>query len=155
MGSDEVSRRGSNDIDEHAFAGWDPTNELSEDDREAITTLVTLRARDHTMIAVIDARLKLIEGELVPMCECGWRGRVEGWMPPSSRRDSSHQFISHKNNAHVIRIQQEHDARVAASALEHVAAEWTGEVSVAQWLRAQADRVRAAKVYDGQHWPHA
>lgn len=150
-----MSGQGPYDVDGHAFTGWESTNELSGDDREVVQILAEHRIPDPQVRAAVDERLKLIEGDLVPTCECGWRGHAEEWERPSARDQTSSQHISHKHHAQMTRVQGEHGARVAASALEHVAAEWSGDAGFAQWLRAQANHLRDAKLYDGEHWPES
>ncbi len=48
-----------------------PSTTAREDDREGIATLTELRAWDREMNAVIDAKLKQMEGDLAPTCDRG------------------------------------------------------------------------------------
>ncbi|MGW8483556.1 hypothetical protein ACWGJP_10480 [Microbacterium sp. NPDC055903] len=144
----------SHDMAEHVFAGWEPVNVISDEDREVIQILTKLGARDLASREIVEAKLKSIEGDLVPTCGCGWRGFADTWMPASSREHlTGQQFISHQHNARMDAIQGKFGARVAASAFDYAADAWPGDPEVAQWLRAQAEYLRDAGYYVGEQWP--
>lgn len=139
---------------EHVFAGWEPVNNISNEDREVIQVLTKHGGHDRASREIVEAKLKSIEGDLVPTCECGWRGLADTWMPVSARNyQTGQQFISHQHNARMDAIQGKFGARVAASAFDYAANAWSGDPAVADWLRTQAEHLRDAGYYVGEQWP--
>lgn len=149
-----MSRRSQFDVDDHEFAGWEPENTLNEEDRELIRILKEQQGLGWQTQDAVDKRLKTVEGDLVPTCECGWRGRPVDWMSVSERTcyTGAH-HISHKRSAQYERAQRKYAAQMAAAALKHAADAWEGDPEVAPWLRARADDVLELGQYDGEQWP--
>lgn len=154
MGS---GRRGRFRIDGHDFTGWEPANELSDEDLDEVDLIEYLqkeRVLDIKTRNALDEKRKHIEGDLTPTCECGWRGVPDNWIPASSRRyQSGHQHINHKHAEEMKRLQGRSAAEMAAAALDHAADSWTGDAEVTQWLRARADHIIEVGQYDGEEWP--
>lgn len=147
-------RRDEFEIEGHEFTGWVPANELTEEDRELVRVLSEQRVYDRRTQDVVDQRLKTVEGDLIPTCECGWRGQPDDWFPVSSRsRLTGTQHINHKHSAQLERIQHKYAAKMAASALGHAADAWDGDPDVAMWLRARTDHILDVGYYDGEEWP--
>ena len=152
-----MSRRESFEVDDHRFAGWEPATELTSDaldEIDLIESLQTGRDLDIETRDSLDEKRKLIEGDLVPTCECGWRGVPDDWIPASSRNHlTGHQHNNHKHAEEMKRIQHQFAADMAAAALNHAADAWTGDPDVAQWLRARVNHVLEVGQYDGETWP--
>ena len=142
-------------VEGHGFEGWESAKSLSDEDRELVAILKASHGRlDPMTVEVVEERLRRVEGDQVPVCECGWRGYAESWSAPSStERSGSRQHITHKHKAQVECAQRVHAADMAAAALRHAAEAWTGEPSVVDWLRTRAEHIDAVGAYDGQTWP--
>lgn len=151
------ARRRRFDVNGHDFAGWEPSNELSEEDQEEIDLIESLqkgRVLDSKRRDSLDEKRQRIEGKLIPTCECGWRGDPVGWLSPSFRRhQTGQQYIEHKHSSEMSRIQGRYAAEMAAAALDHAADAWDGDPDFATWLRARADRIIEVGYYDGEEWP--
>lgn len=132
-------RRGTSQVEGHAYVGWELAKPLSDEDRERVEALrarTRLDARDD-----IDERVRSITGPIVPVCECGWTGWEEPWQPPAARsRRGGQQHIAHRHMARMDALELEHAADVAA-ALRHAAQGWEGDDEVAHWLEARAEHV--------------
>jgi len=149
-------RRSGYIVEGHEFAGWIPAEQPSDEAKEKIELLSeALRTRfDPATRKTVEETLGKLEGELVPMCACGWRGYAEPWVDPLARsRGGGQQHIQHKHFAQVDRIQQQFAADTAAAALRHAAESWTGNDEVRRWLEERAEHIKAVGMYDGERWP--
>lgn len=143
----------------HEHAGWEPATPLTDEDKRKVERIELERIElgrtdvDFKLKQRLDALLKELEGDLVPVCTGGWRGLPGGWKPPHSRtRSGSHQQISHELNVRMDLSTQWFAAGRAAAALIHAAEAWTGEEDVAQWLRAPAEHILNVGLYNGEVW---
>lgn len=139
----------------HDFAGWEPAEPVSETDGRFDHALhdawdqLTPDERD-----LLTGRARQVEGDLVPVCACGWRGRPEEWQPaPHREPNGGLQHSTHKNGARIDQAAQEFAAVTAAATLVHAAEDWEGDADVSEWLRPRAQHVRDVGLYDGQTWP--
>lgn len=139
----------------HEHARWEPATPLSDEDKRKVARIELGRTDvDFKLKQRLDDLLKELEGDLVPVCTCGWRGLPGAgslptlsdpqWQPP----------------ANLARTQRPHGPvhpavcrGRAAAALIHAAEAWTGEEDVAQWQRARAEHILNVGLYDGELWP--
>lgn len=152
-----TGRRGRFTVEGHEFTGWIPAKELTADEQDAIERLegaMNDRSLGFEVHQSLERKRKQIEGDLVPTCECGWKGLPDDWTPPSSReRLTGQQHVSHRHKAEMDRIIGHQAAQMAAAALDHAADAWDGDEVVAQWLRERAERIAEVGYYDGEEWP--
>jgi hypothetical protein len=139
----------------HEHAGWEPATPLTDEDIRKVERIEFGRTKvDFKLKKRFDDLQKELEGDLVPVCACGWRGLPEDWEPPHSRsRSGGQQQISHELNVRMDLSAQRFAAGRAAAALIHAAKAWTGEEDVTQWLRARAEHILNVGLYDGEVWP--
>lgn len=149
--------RGRFSIEGHEFAGWIPAKELTTEEQEKIERLedaMNDRSLGFEVHQSFERQRKEIEGDLVPTCECGWKGLPDDWISPSFRNHrTGQQHISHRHKAEMDRIVGHQSARMAAAALDHAADAWDGDETVAQWLRERAEHIVEVDYYDGEGWP--
>ncbi|WP_336649123.1 hypothetical protein [Microbacterium sp. MMO-10] len=145
---------GNSEILAHSFGGWVPTRELTAKERDILVALESQRPHfDLAATEELNERRAAIEGDLVPVCACGWRGAPEPWQPKSSRSSrGGQQHIEHKHHARLNAINGAFAAEIAAAALRH-AADAATDPSVAAWLEDRASRVEQVGQYDGEVWP--
>lgn len=152
-----TGRRGRFKVDGHEFTGWIPAKELTADEQEKIERLedaMNDRSLGFEVQQSLERQCKQIEGDLVPTCECGWKGLPDDWISPSFRNHrTGQQHISHRHKAEMDRIVGHQSARMAAAALDHAADAWDGDEAVAQWLRQRAEHIVEVDYYDGEEWP--
>jgi hypothetical protein len=139
----------------HEFVGWEPSKSLSDEDREAVEIIQEhRRGLDWSVQQALDERMANIEGELVPVCACGWKGYEEAWEPPGSRSpNGGQQFNSHRLNAEMTAATQRLAASTAAAALRHAAEAWSGDEKITRWLEARAAHIESVGRYDTETWP--
>ena len=139
----------------HEHAGWEPATPLTDEDKRKVERIELGRTKvDFKLQQRFDDLQKEVEGDLVPVCACGWRGLPEDWKPPHSRsRSGGQQQNSHELNVRMDLSAQRFAAGRAAAALVHAAEAWTGDEAVAQWLRARAEHILNVGLYDGEAWP--
>jgi hypothetical protein len=149
------SRPRSATFEGHEHAGWEPATPLTDEDKRKVERIELGRTIvDFKLKKRFDDLQKELEGDLVPVCPCGWRGLPEDWKPPHSRsRSGGQQQISHELNVRMDLSAQLFAAGRAAAALLHAAEAWTGDEAVAQWLRARAEHILNVGLYDGEVWP--
>lgn len=151
-----MSRRGPVVVEGHEFTGWESAQALSDEAQEKVERIEAgyKILSDPRQRQILDDELRKVEGDLVPTCECGWKGLPDDWAPPGSRsRRGGQQHISHKHTEEMKRHQGKLGAQIAAAALDHAADAWTGDAKVEQWLHARADHVLEVGYYDGEKWP--
>ncbi len=74
------ARRGRNELQGHAFAGWVTARELSAEDLDLIEVIEERRpGLDWTTQKALDKRQAAVEGDILPTSECGWKGLAEDW----------------------------------------------------------------------------
>ena len=139
----------------HEHAGWEPATPLTDEDKRKVERIEFGRTKvDFKLKERFDDLQKELEGGLVPVCACGWRGLPEDWKPPHSRsRSGGQQQNSHELNVRMDLSAQRFAAGRAAAALVQAAEAWTGDEAVAQWLRARAEHILTVGLYDGEVWP--
>lgn len=152
-----TGRRGRFEVDGHAFAGWIPAKELTAHEQEKIERLedaMNDRSLGFEVHQSLERQRKEIEGDLVPTCECGWKGLPDDWIAPLSRSHrTGQQHVSHRHQAEMNRIVGHQAARMAAADLDHAADAWDGDEAVVQWLRERAEHIVEVDHYDGEEWP--
>jgi|GEM_PF-6471309 len=142
-------------LEGHEFAGWEPLKPLSDEDRALIDVITEqYHGLSWPTQKIQDERLASLEGELVPVCSCGWRGYEEPWEPPGSRSTRGGcQFNSHELNVQMTAATQRQAAKTAATALRHAAEAWPGDQEGSQWLKERAEHIETVGLYDGKTWP--
>ncbi|WP_249521929.1 hypothetical protein [Microbacterium sp. ER1] len=145
---------GRTQLPEHRFAGWALTRELSAEERELVAAIETRRSPLEVAASrELDERRAAVEGDLVPVCTCGWRGAPEPWQPTRFRSSrGGQQHIEHKHHARLNAINGAFAADIAAAALRH-AADAATDPAVVAWLEGRAAHVEQVGHYDGQVWP--
>lgn len=143
-------------VEGHEFAGWEPAEPLSDDDRLKLERISEARDNIHDPV-VRQGFVKIIEeleGDLVPTCACGWRGYPEPWTAPGSRsRRGGEQHIAHECATTIDQATQRLAASKAAAALRHAAEAWTDGEDAVRWLEARAEHIESVGLYDGERWP--
>lgn len=135
----------------HEFDHWEPARPMSDEDHARVRRLQDTLSQDHQLR---DELLAELEGELVPVCVCGWRVHPEPWERPSFRSNrGGMQQIQHRHNEAIEWSTRLFAADMAVAALRHAAEGWPGDPGVADWLRERADRIHAVGQYDGENWP--
>lgn len=143
-------RRDREPLEGHGFQGWEPAAPLSEEDRGLVATLTRSRSGfSRETLQVVDERLSSVEGDLVPVCECGWTGEPEAWQSPSMRSArGGQQYIAHEYAIRTSMATERLAAEVAAAALRHAAGDWTGDEQVTRWLKTRAEHIERIGHYD-------
>lgn len=152
-----TGRRGRFTNEGHEFTGWIPAKELTvheQDELERLEDAMNDRSLGFEVHESLERQRKQLEGDLIPTCECGWRGLPDDWISPSSRdRLTGQQHISNRHKAEMDKIIGHQAAQMAAAALDHAADAWDGDKAVAQWLRDRAEHIVEVDYYDGEEWP--
>lgn len=148
-------RPSSGTAEGHEHAGWEPATPLSDEDKRKAERIELARTIfDFKINQQVNDLLKELEGDLVPVCTCGWRGLPEDWNPPHSRSPRGGQ----QQNSHELKVRmdlsmQRLAAHKAAAALVHAAEAWPGDEDFARWLRDRAEHILNVGLYDGEAWP--
>lgn len=155
MSPPSTARPRSATFEGHEHAGWEPATPLTDEDKRKVERIELGRTEvDFKIQQRFDDLQKELEGDLVPVCSCGWRGLPEDWKPPHSRsRSGGQQQNSHELNVRMDLSAQRLAAGRAAAALVHAAEAWTGDEAFSQWLRARAEHILNVGLYDGEVWP--